>query len=99
VSSPNPDPDWHPASGIDGKRRGQGGDDLHRFPTPGSNTHLRAANLPNAHPHAKSLPPILAAAPSADQSRKRRAFAGWDVSRPRPGWYAYRIAGPAELPS
>ena len=89
MRSPNPDPDRHPDIGIDGKRTGHGDDDLHRFRTPGSNTHL----------HAKRLPPIRAAEPSADQSRKRRVFVGWDVSRPRPGWYAYRIAGPAELPS
>jgi hypothetical protein len=89
VSSPNPDPDWHPDSGIDGKLTGHGDDDLHGTVPPELRTH----------PHAKTLPPNFAAEPSADQSRRGRARVGRNVPRPRPGWYGYRITGPAELPS
>lgn len=87
MSSPNPDQDWYPDSGVDAKRTGHGGD-LRRFLTPGSNTH----------PNADGLPPV-AAESSAGRPRRRRSSAEWNVPRPRPGWYGYRITGPAELPS
>ena len=89
MNSPNLDPDWHPDSGIDGRRTGHGGDNLHRLLTPGSTTD----------PHANGPPPVPTAESGAHQPRKRRGRAGWDVPGPRPGWYAYRITGPAELPS
>ena len=89
MSSPDPDPAWHPGGGIDGPLAGHGGDDLHRFPAPRPSTRSRAAG-PLLAPTTES---------GADRYRGRRAGAGWDGPRPWPGWYAYRVNGPAELPS
>jgi hypothetical protein len=86
---PDLDPDRHRPSDVDGKLTGHGDDDPYGTVAPELRTHR----------HAKRLPPVVAAEPGADQSRRGRARVGWDAPRPRPGWYAYRIAGPAELPS
>jgi hypothetical protein len=87
--APDPHPDWPRRSDVDGRLTGHGDDDLHGTVAPELRTHR----------HAKHLPPNFAADPGVDQSRRGRARVGWAAPRPRPGWYAYRIAGPAELPS